>query len=115
MLDHLKEEGLAQTTATAAESAEGDSKWPSFEAWGSLIGEKAELIAGHHRVEAFKEYLRFRELPEEERWWVCSIYDKGFSPRTCQASQEANLKDRHASAPLAHPASGQSRRDSPSR
>jgi hypothetical protein len=31
MLDHLKEEGLAQTTATAAESAEGDSKWPSFE------------------------------------------------------------------------------------
>ncbi|KAG9185003.1 hypothetical protein G6011_11833 [Alternaria panax] len=31
MLDHLKEEGLAQTTATAAKSAEGDSKWPSFE------------------------------------------------------------------------------------
>ncbi|CAN9353118.1 unnamed protein product [Alternaria alternata] len=70
MLDYLKDEGLAQTTATAAESAEGDSKWPSFEGWGSIIGEKAELIAGHHRVEAFKEYLRFRELPEEERWWV---------------------------------------------
>jgi len=106
MLDHLEEEGLAQTTATAAESAEGDSKWPSFEGWESIIGEKAELIAGHHRVEAFKEYLRFRELLEEERWWVCSIYNKGFSPRTCQASQQANLKDRHASAPLAHPASG---------
>jgi hypothetical protein len=48
MLDHLKEEGLAQTTATAAESAEGDLKWLLFEAWGSLIGEKAELIAGHY-------------------------------------------------------------------
>ena len=48
MLDHLKEEGLAQTTATAAESAEGDSKWPSFEGWGSVIREKAELIAGHY-------------------------------------------------------------------
>ncbi|CAN9385396.1 unnamed protein product [Alternaria alternata] len=59
MLDHLKDEGLAQTTATAAESAKGDSKWPSFEGWGSIIGEKAELIAGHYRVEAFKEYLRF--------------------------------------------------------
>ncbi|CAN9216863.1 unnamed protein product [Alternaria alternata] len=69
MLDHLKDKGLAQTTATAAESAEGDSKWPSFEGWGSIIREKAELIAGHHRVEAFKEYLRFRELLEEERWW----------------------------------------------
>jgi hypothetical protein len=57
MLDHLKEEGLAQTTATAAKSAEEDSKWPLFEAWGSLIGEKAELIAGYYRVEAFKEYL----------------------------------------------------------
>jgi len=83
MLDYLKEEGQAQTTTTATESAEGDSKWPSFEGWGSIIGERAELIAGHHRVEAFKEYLRLRELPEKERWWVCSIYDKGFSPCTC--------------------------------
>jgi hypothetical protein len=31
MLDYLKEEGQAQATVTAAESAEGDSKWPSFE------------------------------------------------------------------------------------
>jgi hypothetical protein len=94
MLDHLKEEGQAQTTATAADSAEGDSKWPSFEGWGSIIGEKAELIAGHHRVEAFKEYLWLCELPEEEQWWVCSIYDKGFSPaRTRQASKLTKTTD----------------------
>jgi hypothetical protein len=31
MLDYLKEEGQAQTTATATESAEGDLKWLSFE------------------------------------------------------------------------------------
>ena len=85
MLDHLGEKRQAQATATAAEGAgEGDSKWPSFEGWVSVIGAKAELIAGHHRVEAFKEYLRLRELPEEERWWVCNIYDKGFSPCTFQ-------------------------------
>lgn len=84
MLDHLAEKGQAQASATAAESAkEGDLKWPSFEGWVSAVGAKAELIAGHHRVEAFKEYLRRRGLPEEERWWVCSIYDKGFSPCTC--------------------------------
>ena len=48
MLDYLKEEGLTLTTATAAESAEGDLKWPLFEGWGSIIREKAELIAGYY-------------------------------------------------------------------
>lgn len=86
MLDQL-EDG-----ATAAEGAEeGDSKWPSFEGWASVIGAKAELIAGHHRVEAFKEYLRLHELPEEERWWVCSLYDKGFSPLHVPANQGNTL------------------------
>ena len=112
MLNRLKE----GDQVTAAESAEGgDSKWPSFEGWEGVIGEKAELIAGHHRVEAFKEYLQLRQLPEEERWWVCSIYDKGFSPCTCQPRQRANPEDRHASAVLADPASCQSRRHYPSR
>lgn len=116
ILDHLKAEGQSETAATAGESPEkGDSKWPSFEGWGSVIGEKAELIAGHHRVEAFKEYLRLRQSPEEERWWVCSIYDKGFSPCMYQPRQQANSKGRHASAAPAHPASCQSRRNHPSR
>ena len=116
MLDHLEEEEQAQITASAAEGAEeGDSKWPSFEGWATVIRAKAELIAGHHRVEAFKEYLRLRRLPEEERWWVCSIYDKGFIPCTWQPSQQANPKDRYASRALARPASRQSRRHHPSR
>lgn len=93
MLDHLAEDGQAQATATPAESAgEGDPQWPSFEGWVSVVGGKAELIAGHHRIEAFKEYLQRRELPEEERWWVCSIYDKGFSLCTCQASNKLTQK-----------------------
>lgn len=112
MLNHLKEVGQVTTDESAAE---GDWKWPSFEGWVSVIGEKAELIAGHHRVEAFKEYLQLRQLAEEERWWVCSIYDKGFSPCTCQPRQQANPKDRYASAALADPASCQSRRHHPSR
>ena len=93
MLDYLSEDGQAQAAATAAESAEeGDSKWPSFAGWVSVVGAKVELIAGHHRIEAFKEYLQRRGLPEEERWWVCSIYDKGFSPCTCQASNKLTQK-----------------------
>ena len=100
MLAHLNEEGQAQTTAAAGEGAEeGDSKWPSFEGWESVIGAEAELIAGHHRIEAFKEHLRLCRLPKEERWWVCSIYDKGFGPCTCQRSntltQEADTLPAH--------------------
>ena len=93
MLAHLSKEGQAQTTAAAAEGAEdGDSKWPSFEGWTSVVGADAELIAGHHRIEAFKEYLRLRGLPKEEQWWVCSIYDKGFGPCTCQPSNKLTQK-----------------------
>ena len=37
MLDYLKEKSQARTTATAAESAEGDSKWPSFKEWEGIV------------------------------------------------------------------------------
>lgn len=61
MLDHLEKEGEAQTTVTAIKDAEkGDSKWPLFKGWANVIRAKAELIAGHHCVEAFKEYLQLR-------------------------------------------------------
>lgn len=84
MLAHLTRTG--EVEAAGGEGAEeAKAAWPSFNDWSSVVGEKAELIAGHHRVEAFKEYLQSRQLPEEERWWVCQIYDKGlfsFPPET---------------------------------
>lgn len=68
MLDHLEKESEVETTVTATKGAkEGDSKWPSFKGWENTIRAKAELIAGHHHVEAFKEYLQLRRRPEEER------------------------------------------------
>ena len=53
------------------------SKYLSFEGWDIIIGEKAELMAGNHRVEALKEYIRRSKSPENERWWICDVYDKG--------------------------------------
>lgn len=89
MLAHLSEEGQAQTTVAAAEGAEGGiSEWPSFEGWIRMIRVKAELIAGYYRIEAFKEYLQRRSLSKEERWWVCSIYNKGVSPWARQAGNK---------------------------
>lgn len=84
MLHHLEEHQACTAAAAAKGADEVDLEWPSFEDWLSVVGSKVELIAGHHRVEAFKEYLQLRELPEKERWWVCSIYDNGFIPCLCQ-------------------------------
>jgi hypothetical protein len=79
MLEHLKhKESPADGAVGASEGAPAaDVGLPSFEDWDSVVGEKAELIAGNHRVEALKEYLRCFESSQAERWWVCNIYNRG--------------------------------------
>jgi hypothetical protein len=79
MLDHLKEiRSQADGAVGAREDAPAaDAELPSFEDWSGVVGEKAELLAGNHRVEAFKEYLRCLESSQAERWWVCDVYDRG--------------------------------------
>jgi hypothetical protein len=63
---------------------EGSEEWPSFDDWVRVNGTKAELIAGQHRVEALKLYLRRTGTDRDgdptsdgQSWWVCEIYDKG--------------------------------------
>jgi len=53
------------------------SKYPSFKGWDIIVREKAELIAGNYRVEALKEYLRRLKLPDNKRWWIYNMYNKG--------------------------------------
>jgi hypothetical protein len=77
MLDHINR-GRAHNADSGSVDSPGDkSEYPSFEGWDIIIGEKAELMAGNHRVEALKEYLRRSKSPENERWWICDVYDKG--------------------------------------
>jgi hypothetical protein len=53
----------------------------SFQDWMHVIGVKAELMAGNHRVEALKEHLRqVGNEQQEERWWACDLYDRGNTP-----------------------------------
>lgn len=66
--------------------ASGDNEdiWPSFMDWEEVIGSKAELLAGNHRVEALKDLLAKSQSGKEYRWWTADIYDKGrflFTPR----------------------------------
>lgn len=74
MLNHLRQKGQAEC---AVDARNADVELLSFEDWDSVIGGKAELMAGNHRVEAFKEYLQYSRSSEKERWWVCNVYDRG--------------------------------------
>jgi hypothetical protein len=51
--------------------------WPYFKDWMQVVGKEAELMAGNHRVEALKELLSRSEDGDDERWWLCDLYDKG--------------------------------------
>ena len=56
--------------------------WPSFHEWTAVTKEKAETISGQHRVEALKMFLaqnskRLGLSENDERWWICDIYDLG--------------------------------------
>src|SRR6185437_9907432 len=57
--------------------SDSPSKWPIFTDWLSVNGQKAELMAGQHRVEALKEYVELTRSRRDELWWVCDIYNKG--------------------------------------
>jgi hypothetical protein len=58
---------------------------PSFGDWTAVNGTKAELMAGQHRIEALKVFLRRLSnrpgaspgLEKEQAWWVCDLYDIG--------------------------------------
>jgi len=51
--------------------------WPSFMDWMRVNAPRVELMAGHHRVEALKEYLKDQGGAAGERWWLCDVYDQG--------------------------------------
>lgn len=52
----------------------------SFEDWDTIVREKAELMAGNHRVEALKKCLQLSKCENREWWWICDFYDKGRTP-----------------------------------
>lgn len=73
MLAHIE----GRQTSVGRASEDGEEKWPYFHDWEIVIGAKAELATGNHRVEALKEYMEKMKLGEGEGWWICDVYDKG--------------------------------------
>jgi len=80
MLDHIQPDGDKQ-------------EWPCFDDWILVNGTKAELLAGNHRVEALKEYLRRTKSEGKERWWICDLYDKEALPTHLHIKLRANRED----------------------
>jgi hypothetical protein len=76
---------LEQTGHRGSEWEGSPPSWPSFDDWMSVNGSKAEIMAGQHRVEALKLYLRrisnnhpgAHAFEKSQSWWICDIYDKG--------------------------------------
>ncbi len=77
MLRHLGRTSSPTRVESDDATAQDKDTELSFQDWPKVVGDKAELIAGNHRVEALNKYLQLIGSGDEERWWVCDIYDKG--------------------------------------
>jgi hypothetical protein len=42
-----------------------------------MNNEKPEVMAGQHRIEALRVYVKYTSYKPEDLWWVCEFYDKG--------------------------------------
>jgi hypothetical protein len=63
-----------------ADPNDHSSDLPFFEGWSTLTSSSAELLAGNHRINALREFLKQRKITDkDERWWVCDVFDKGKS------------------------------------
>ncbi|KAM0361982.1 hypothetical protein ACHAO7_011539 [Fusarium culmorum] len=49
----------------------------SFRNWADFIDERPELMAGQHRIEALKDYVKQTHSDPNDLWWICEFYDKG--------------------------------------
>ncbi|KAF4806473.1 hypothetical protein CGCSCA5_v014353 [Colletotrichum siamense] len=61
---------------------EGDT-YPkmSFLRWAEVNGGKAEVMAGQHRIQALREYIKEMGAAGPQPWWTCELYDKGRTGR----------------------------------
>ncbi|EGU83467.1 hypothetical protein FOPG_18980 [Fusarium oxysporum f. sp. conglutinans race 2 54008] len=52
----------------------------SFRNWADFNDERPELMAGQHRVEALKDYVKQTTSDPSDLWWICEFYDKDALP-----------------------------------
>ncbi|EXA30946.1 hypothetical protein FOVG_17723 [Fusarium oxysporum f. sp. pisi HDV247] len=66
----------------------------SFRNWADLNGdEKPELMAGQHRIEALKDYVKQTASDPSDLWWICEFYDKDTLPVELDIKLRVNRRD----------------------
>ncbi|KAI8664154.1 hypothetical protein NCS55_00922900 [Fusarium keratoplasticum] len=66
----------------------------SFEDWLVVNpNEKAEVMAGQHRIEAMREYVKQMGADSKELWWTCIIYDRDQIPAEINVKLRVNRRD----------------------
>ncbi|KAL7939928.1 hypothetical protein V8C42DRAFT_158414 [Trichoderma barbatum] len=61
----------------AEEDYNGSLRLPVFNNWNEVNSEKPEVLAGQHRIEALREYVKQTDSDAGDLWWICEFYDKG--------------------------------------
>ncbi|KAG4277692.1 hypothetical protein FPRO04_06935 [Fusarium proliferatum] len=65
----------------------------SFRNWADFIDERPELMAGQHRVEALKDYVKQTHSDSSDLWWICEFYDKDTLPVELDIKLRVNRRD----------------------
>lgn len=68
MLEYLRHQGSSNENGVQ-----------SFAEWATVNPNvHVELMSGQHRVRALDLYIQQTGASEDEAWWTCDFYDKGF-------------------------------------
>ncbi|KAH7459119.1 hypothetical protein FOMA001_g20261 [Fusarium oxysporum f. sp. matthiolae] len=65
----------------------------SFRNWADFNDEKPELMAGQHRIEALKDYVKQTNSDSSDLWWICEFYDKDTLPVELDIKLRVNRRD----------------------
>ncbi|KAI8665188.1 hypothetical protein NCS56_00954000 [Fusarium sp. Ph1] len=77
-----------------SESLSQCNQIPSFEDWAVVNpNEEAEVMAGQHRIEAMREYVKQTGAGIKELWWTCIIYDRDRIPAEINVKLRVNRRD----------------------
>lgn len=64
----------------------------TFFNWAT-INDQAEVMAGQHRIQALREYVRKAKAPPSEMWWTCELYDRDRLPSELNIKMRINRRD----------------------
>jgi hypothetical protein len=73
----LVQRAMRETRAERGDDNNESWRLPMFDNWMDVNDEKPEVLAGQHRIEALRQYVKKSDGDVKDLWWVCEFYDKG--------------------------------------